>query len=262
MRHLAVVAALLLASLIACAQPPTPLRILFVGNSLTYYNDAPRIAGVIVAAAQPGRAIQVEMLASGGASIADHLRAGQLAKLLDTHTFDVVVLQDLGGFPACPRSFPGCTQAVASVCDAAQRVRAAHARPILFGTWQQSSARFQRVLSDATRDEAKRCGVEVADVGAAMQRFVERNNGERVWRDDGHPTLTGSWIVAATLSQAILTHAIKVDLPIPGFCRKRWQEAHLSDAVLASKQRLPKADCERPSDHVLQAILSAADGAH
>jgi hypothetical protein len=257
-RGLTVFAALLLTSCNAWAETPAPLRVLFVGNSLTYYNDVPRIAAAIIAAAQSHRAIHVEMLASGGATMTDHLREGQLAVLLETHDYDIVVLQDVGGFPACEDTFPGCTQAVASVCEAAKLVREAHARPILFGTWQ-SLAADQHPLSAATLDEAKHCGAEAADVGAAMQRFIERISDVPPWSNDGHPTLEGSWVAAATLSRAILRHDIQAGLSIPQFCRKRWQASHLSHALLASRQDQPEVDCERPSDPILRAALRAAD---
>ena len=257
-RRFAALLILLFACCSAGAQTGAPLRILFVGNSLTYYNDVPQIAAATVAAMQPGRAIHVEMLASGGATMGDHLREGQLAKLLNKRDYDIVVLQDVGGFPACEDTFPGCAQTVAGVCEAAKLVREAHARPLLFGTWQ-SLAADQRVLSAATLDEAKHCGAEVADVGAAMQRFVERIPGAPPWSKDGHPTLEGSWIAAATLSRAILRHDIPVGLSIPAFCRKRWQDAHLSHAKLASQQYQPEVDCERPSDRMLRAALQAAD---
>lgn len=257
-------ALLLLAGLVACAAQrpaPAPVReVLFVGNSLTYYNELPRIVQAMHAATHPGSPIRVEMLASGGAKIADHLREGRLASLLAERRYDVVVLQDLGGFPACDDAFPGCRDAVASVCEAARQVRAAKARPILFGTWQ-AGAQTQRTLSAATREEARRCGLDVADVGAAMQRFVQSTHQATPWTADGHPSLAGSWIAAATLVRAIAPVQAAVVSPTEPFCRLRWQGAELSGAEPASRQPPPAADCEPPPAVVARAAVEAANAA-
>ncbi|MBO9662606.1 hypothetical protein [Dokdonella sp.] len=248
---------LLLAGLAACAATkpaPEPVQdVLFVGNSLTYYNDLPRIVEAMQAASHPRRPIRVEMLASGGAKMADHLREGRLASRLAERRYDVVVLQDLGGFPMCDAAFPGCKDAVASVCEAARSVRAAKARPILFGTWQ-GRADAQRALSAATRDEARRCGLDVADVGAAMQRFVQRTGDVSPWTNDGHPSLAGSWIAAATLTRAIARSEAPVASPPEPFCRLRWQGAEL-----ASRQPKPPAECELPAEPVARAAVAAAN---
>lgn len=256
--------ALLLAGLVACAaanRAPEPVRdVLFVGNSLTYYNELPRIVEAMQAASHPDQPIRVDMLASGGAKMADHLRDGRLASLLAERRYDVVVLQDLGGFPACDDAFPGCKDAVASVCEAARLVRAAKARPILFGTWQ-GRAEAQRALSAATREEARRCGLEAADVGAAMHRFAQRASETSPWTQDGHPSLAGSWIAAATLTRTIARSEAPLMSPSEPFCRLRWQGAELSSAELASRQPKPPADCDLPAESVARAAVAAANAA-
>lgn len=256
MRHVAVIVALLFAWCAASAQPAAPQRVLFVGNSLTYYNDVPRIVAAMLAGGD--RPLEVDMLASGGETMAGHLRQGELAKLLDTHAYDIVVLQDLGGFPACDDTFPGCKQSIASICDAVKRVRDAGARPILFGTWQRVPA-AQRELSGATRDEAKQCHVAVADVGAAMQRFTARVSNVSPWLKDGHPTVAGSWVVASVLARAIAGRDLRVDAPSVPVCRRHWQGADPSGASLASAQSQPLSDCEMPPEHVMRAAVKSAN---
>jgi hypothetical protein len=257
-RRIAVLVALLSACCGASAQTGAPQRVLFVGNSLTYYNDVPRIAAAMLAAAD--RPPEVDMLASGGETIAGHLRQGELAKLLDTHAYDIVVLQDLGGFPACDDDFPGCKQAIASVCEAVQRAHDAGAKPILFGTWQQVPA-AQRELSGATRDEAKRCNVALADVGAAMQRFTARVRDVSPWLKDGHPTLAGSWITASALARAIAGRDLPVEMSGAPVCRRHWQDADPSGTSLASAQPQPRSDCEMPPERVMRAAIKAANAA-
>ena len=92
----------------ALAEESSNLRVLFVGNSLTYYNDVPGLVRQMSRSADQSVDIDVEMLAAGGASIAQHIQAGHLQRYLRDGDFDFVVFQDIGGWPICPPEFPGC----------------------------------------------------------------------------------------------------------------------------------------------------------
>ncbi|MEO1468658.1 MAG: hypothetical protein AAFV86_06365 [Pseudomonadota bacterium] len=76
------------------ARPPAPdsVRVLFVGNSFTYEHDVPgRVAAL---AAGEGVALDVELLAEGGARLGATLaRPGMRALLAEGH-WDAIVLQD------------------------------------------------------------------------------------------------------------------------------------------------------------------------
>ena len=69
-------------------------RILFVGNSLTYYNDVPAMVGAIYSAVDEHHDIETDMLAEGGYSIEQHLANDSLKFHLAGSAFDVVVLLD------------------------------------------------------------------------------------------------------------------------------------------------------------------------
>ena len=69
----AVLAALALAAPAGGGQAP-PLRVLFVGNSLTAANDLPAYVGALAAAR--GRALDAKTIAPGGYSLEDHWNAG------------------------------------------------------------------------------------------------------------------------------------------------------------------------------------------
>ncbi len=87
-----------LSSSLATAEP---LRILFVGNSLIYYNDVPRAVEALLEAEGTHPEVEVEMLAEGGATLAEHLGRDALDRTLAEFDPDVVVLQDLGPYPLC-----------------------------------------------------------------------------------------------------------------------------------------------------------------
>ena len=76
------------------------LKVLFVGNSLTYYHDMPALMIGLIQQEQPDRPLKVAMVTGPGASLHDHYRSGKLKEVLEEHgPWDWVVLQEKGGLP-------------------------------------------------------------------------------------------------------------------------------------------------------------------
>jgi len=237
------------------AESPASRRVLFVGNSLVYYNDLPRMTAVFAAAgAAP---LEVEMIAGAGTTMREHLARGTLRTELARRHYDTVVLQDRGGYPLCTRDDRDCADSVAAMCEAATLVRDAGARPIWFGTWQ-GLAEAQAALGKLGARAAKDCDVAFADVGAAMQRFLARSR-VRPWLDDGHPDASGSWVAAAVLARVITNERAHVPEPMPETCRVRWQDAHPDEGSVASTQTSPARDCTMPSPAILRGAVDAAN---
>lgn len=240
----------------ATAAPSSaPRRVLFVGNSLVYYNDLPRMTAALAVAGDVP--LDVGMIAGAGTTMREHLDRGTLQRELAHTHYDAVVLQDRGGYPLCAREDRDCAGSVASMCEAAAIVRKAGAQPIWFGTWQ-AVAEAQVALSKAGARAAKDCDAAFADVGAAMQRFLARNR-VRPWLDDGHPDTAGSWVAAAVLARSITNERAHVPDPLPQTCRVRWQDAHPDEGSLASSQSAPAHDCAPPSPAVLRGAVDAAN---
>lgn len=216
-----------------------PLRVLFVGNSLTYYNDLPATFATLYRATAPGTKVETEMLAQGGGKLRERLNEGQLAALLARQRFDIVVLQDIGGWPDCPREFPGCEDAPLALRETVNLVRANGARAVWFATWQAIPA-VQQSLSRASVALAHEVGVDMVDVGAAMQRVP---GGRRLplLHKDGHPAPAGTWLTAAALVQAIASQPLPGKAP-PRSCGTHWQ-GYLKATAPASTQRRGRPAC-------------------
>src|SRR5580765_739672 len=105
------------------------LRVLFVGNSLTYVNDLPAVvAGLGAASKLPD--VEYRMLAPGGWSIEDHWTIGDAPQVLASGRWDAVVLQQ--GPSALPESQVNFrTWAMRAADDA----RKHGARPALYQVW-------------------------------------------------------------------------------------------------------------------------------
>lgn len=232
----------------------TPLRILFVGNSLTYYNDLPETFATLYRAAHPVRSIDVELIASGGASLRDHLRSGVLARTLSETKFDLVVLQDVGGWPLCPPGQAVCEDSPAALREAMALVKARGAHPLWYATWQWLPT-AQRELITRNRELAELLSVPYADVGAAMQA-IEGPVAVRLLRRDGHPAAMGTWLAAAALLSASGQGPLPANTP-PRSCGQRWEGNGLKADRPASQQPLPPRECHQPTDADWQEIRAA-----
>jgi hypothetical protein len=185
-RVLSVVIAVLALALPAAAQNAvaqfqtrTVLRVLFIGNSYTYFNNLPDIVAGI-AAADPDAPVIVPTLATrGGATLQWHLENGSALKSLAAGKWDFVVLQEqslLGGDEKDGKIIVGDPFAFhVSTREWVRRIRAVGATPLLFMTWARWSppdaARTQKELADAYVIIGREMNVKVAPVGLAGQKL-------------------------------------------------------------------------------------------
>ncbi len=147
-----------------------------------------------------GTELRATVVARDGASLTDHLRSGDLRKALQERQFDVVVLQDIGGFPLCDASFPGCATAQAALRESASIAKATGARVLMYGTWQSKPA-LQPAMSKSSMKMAEDADVQLVDVGAAMWKWSD--SARPALLPDGHPSEIGSWIVATAIVSAL-----------------------------------------------------------
>ncbi|QSX79025.1 SGNH/GDSL hydrolase family protein [Agrilutibacter solisilvae] len=249
----------LLATLLLCnpgqAQAADPVwRVLFVGNSLSYYNDLPATYAALHRTARPQLQVEVEMLARGGATLREHLAAGALARELDARHYDMVVLQDLGGWPMCPSGDARCADMPQALAEAVTLVRAHHARPVWFSTWQTLPA-IQQALSAQVGVMAAALDLPVVDVGAAIGRVAPQIRPSLLLPGDGHPDVAGTWLAAAMLLDA---QGVPVPTQTPGpACGVDWRHAQLDLDRPASLQSGARRRCHRPGDAQWRALRGA-----
>jgi len=238
----------------------TPIRVLFVGNSLTYFNSLPSMVAAVAAHSNPATRLDVEMLAAPGELIRGHLNQGHLEKVLADGAFEIVVLQELGGFPVCDAGFPGCRDSAAALDEAAALIRRHGARAILLATYQQ--ALVQKELSKASAAVATRLGVEYFDWGGAMVAVSTRDKFIELIAADAHPRPEGSWLAAIGLAPLITGAQLPENAP-PKVCAPDWAhfEPHIVNTSLASRQPQPPVNCFELSDSTYRTLRSAAQSA-
>ena len=154
------------------------IAVLFVGNSLTFFNEMPKMTSAIAAREQ--RPLLVDQVTMSGASLEDlWFRTDALKRIWEEH-WDYVILQERSGRAAMDlgerfyqylRMFAG-------------EARRSGATPVLFMTWYPGNEAF-------FRSTAERENVRLLPVGRAWKREFD-------W-DGVHPNLFGSYLIACSV---------------------------------------------------------------
>lgn len=188
------------------------MRILMLGNSLTFVNNMPRTLAGLTGA-------EVVHHTRGGARLSEHLNPGtklgaRTQAALQNERWDYVVLQEMSNGPiTSPKSF------FSSVGQLCEQIRVNGAVPILYATWayQKGGAKLTakgwdydemaRKLFKTYHEAAQENHALIADVG---QRFYELSGTQSLYADDGvHPNELGSRIAAETIAAVIQEHKEK-----------------------------------------------------
>ena len=188
------------------------LRVLFIGNSYTYFNNLGDIVAGIAASRKDGPVVLPTLAVRGGALLRWHLTAGPAMAALDGGHWDYVVLQEqsqLGGgmadgkpVLAKPDSFFAASR------DLAKRIRAHGAQPLFYMTWAKRDAPDQSVGLAAAYDEIGReLNSPVAPAGLAWATTRSRMEKLELYIADGsHPTPTGSYLNGLVIYATMTAH--------------------------------------------------------
>ena len=188
---LAIAAALGLGGSTAEAQPPSSLRVLFLGNSLTATNDLP--AAVARIAQRAGRRLEYRTIAPGGYALEDHWNQGEARAVLAGGRWDVVVMQQ--GPSALPESQANLREWAARW---AAEARARGTRPALLTVWPESYRRsaLTEVIASYRRAAAG-AKAELLPGGDAWRRAWHCTRGTALYGPDGfHPSELGTYTAA------------------------------------------------------------------
>ena len=210
MRFLAQVrgSALCLLLLVSCGggdNEPTPpfsgaqLRVLFIGNSLTYDNDLPALTAQ-VAASTDAAPMVVGRVIRGGYSLGDHWAEGTAQTMIRQGKWDVIVLQQ--GPSALPESQADLLASTRKFSDLAGQHGA---RVALLMVWPESTRPAAR---DSVRmsytNAAAAVGGILVPAGEAWRAAWRRDDSLELYSGDGfHPALMGSYLAALSLFEQL-----------------------------------------------------------
>lgn len=202
-------------------------RILFIGNSFTYFNNMPQIVkGIADSANIP---VITGMHAPGGISVGDtaqgsmaHMNNPALFSLIRSKKWDYAVIQDnQGRFVRDSAVFPGASKVVQGHLNIMDSVKKNNdcAKIILFGGWAWKTGMppfgntgiecIQRILTNyrVLNDTMKET---VAPIGIAWIKAVNYLPAVNLWDpDDAHPSYAGSYLTASVIFSTIFNQAAK-----------------------------------------------------
>ena len=213
------------------------LRVLFIGNSLTYWNEMPWMLERV--AESKNRTLKAAFSGGSGMSLKQHWQRGRALKAIGSERWDYVVLQGQSSEPtAAPNEFAR----YAKMFDAEIRKRGA--KTILLETWApQEAPERQAEISKRYADAARALGARLAPMAKAWHRT--RAQGIETYGDHLHPSLAGSYLTAC-LFYALLfgqtpagaTHVFDVQFEIDEFYRRALEHDRIDAATAAAIQRI------------------------
>jgi hypothetical protein len=188
------------------------LRVLFVGDSLTYSNSLPGML-VRVASSDPVTpvALEVRSITAPDASLSRLWDEGCGRRRLASDHYDIAILQE--------HSFFWAPDAAEQAREAAGRwipaVRSFGARPIFFEPWvnpPDAGPQLSNVddLKSATAATAGLYGAEVARVGEAFAEATTTSGAPDLYVSDRHhPSRAGTWLASLVIFHMLTGEAVE-----------------------------------------------------
>ena len=139
------------------------VRVLFIGNSYTYYNDLPSMLEFLASSESGFPLVHAEAVAEGGATLERHWRGGEAVAAIGGGNWDFVVLQEQSLRPVedPDRMFEFARHF-------AEEIRKAGAQTVLFLTWaREGRPEMQPLLDRPYLSLGKELGAWVVPAGPA-----------------------------------------------------------------------------------------------
>ena len=214
------------------------MRVLFIGNSLTYYNEMPWLAEQVAQSLGVKPALRAHFSGAGGMTLRQQWERGRAVTAIREGRYDYVVLQ-----PQSSEIVRTTAETFEYARRIAKEIRQSGAKPMLFLTWAPRTVSFtQREYNEKSQKLAAELDAELVPVGIAWQSLLDK----KIELFDGsgvHPNLAGSYLTACTFVAAIYgrnvrgaTHTFNVHVDIPESSRKSLETERLTADVATKIQ--------------------------
>ena len=183
-----------------------PTKILFLGNSFTYFNDGvDRHLHRLVSAAFPTQEFVFDSLTVPNRTVKGHYQDVTTTEALSSERWDLVVIQGASHEPARTESIPEFNEYTTRL---AERIREEGAEVALFMTW---AYRFDRemllTLASTYVETGNRISALVVPVGMAWEKIRQQQSGGFLFSDTRHPSLPGTYLAACVFFAAIFSES-------------------------------------------------------
>ena len=186
------------------------LRILFVGNSYTYFENLPQVVSVL--SGKTGTILLTEQVTIGGAKLSEHWRGARGLKTRDkirNGDYDIVVLQEwsLG-------TVNESDSTILYLGLFSKLARESGAEPYYYLTWAREKVpQQQEVISRVYRETAVLNQATVVPAGEAWARARALRPDIKLYDPDGtHPSDLGTYLTACVFI-ATITGELPENMP-------------------------------------------------
>jgi hypothetical protein len=199
MKHTLWIGLLLITGHLA-AQSAAPNKVLFVGNSYTYFWNLPQ--HVAIMAQEGGVDLHTQQSTAGGVNWGQHIRGEkelQTQAIIQEGDFDIVVLQN-HSMAAIDRA--DSLRYFGKILH--ELVKKQGGQTYLYMTWAREwDPYMQEEITQAYVDFGKEIGAKVVPVGLAWQRARELRPGFPLYDEDrSHPSPLGTYLTACVFYRA------------------------------------------------------------
>lgn len=180
-------------------------RILFIGNSYTYYNSSPELLKGLAKEKFPNQVVETQLISQGGMTLELHWKGDRARQAIQSKDWDYVVLQEqskLGmGTIIDERTYFGETSLFFEYARKFEgEIKKSGAKTVFFMTWSTvSHPEEQKILTHAYTSMAKELGAKLAPVGLVWDKVRDNDQIDLYAVDGSHPSVAGSYLVATTL---------------------------------------------------------------
>ncbi|HEX2061411.1 MAG TPA: hypothetical protein VHK90_11775, partial [Thermoanaerobaculia bacterium] len=174
---------------------PGHIAVLYLGNSLVYYNEIPRMTSAI--AAREARPLRVDSVTRSGVSLEQLWNETAALKRIWQEHWDYVVVQGGGGGVGPLRRADEFT---AYLERFVKEIRKSGATPVLYMVW---SLQRPAEMEKASLALAKPFDMKVAPVAIAWHELLRLKRFPRLDWDTTHPDAFGAYLVACTVYSTI-----------------------------------------------------------
>lgn len=201
---------LLLVSISTSLAQDPPKKVVFVGNSYTYFWNLPQTVQAMAAA--KGIDLTTQQSTAGGVHWGHHWRSERKLKtrsILQNTEFDIVILQNHS------RSTIDRLDSLLHFGQLLnQEIRQKGAKVYLYHTWAREwDPYMQKPITEGYYQLAKKINAQVVPVGLAWERARQLRPGFPLYDPDGsHPSALGTYLTACVF-YGMLTGQSPVGLP-------------------------------------------------
>jgi len=180
-------------------------RILFIGNSYTYYNSLPELVKVITQEKFPDLVIETQLVSQGGMTLKRHWQEEKALQAIRSAHWDYVILQEqskLGmGVMIDNDIYFGQTDLFFEYARKFDNeIKMAGAKTVFFMPWSvRDRPEEQEILTYAYSTIAKELDAILAPVGLVWDQLRTNDQFNFYVMDGSHPSPMGSYLTAATI---------------------------------------------------------------